>query len=42
MITGERGSNTLLLRGQTVTAADGGVASTLRTCYDRKFRGHIT
>jgi hypothetical protein len=27
------GPNTLLLRGQTVTATDGGVTTTLRTCY---------
>jgi YD repeat-containing protein len=27
------GPNTLLLRGQTVTSTDGGVTTTLRTCY---------
>jgi RHS repeat-associated protein len=29
----ETGPNTLLLRGQAVTATDGGAATTLRTCY---------
>ena len=29
----DSGPNTLLLRGQAVTATDGGVATTLRTCY---------
>jgi YD repeat-containing protein len=29
----DSGPNTLLLRGQTVTATDGGVTTTLRTCY---------
>ena len=35
----DTGPNTLLLRGQTVTATDGGVATTLRTCYAYDARG---
>lgn len=33
------GPNTLLLRGQTVTATDGGTTTTLRTCYGYDARG---
>jgi len=33
------GPNNLLLRGQSVTATDGGVATTLRTCYGYDPRG---
>ncbi|HST36574.1 MAG TPA: hypothetical protein VLK25_08100 [Allosphingosinicella sp.] len=33
------GPNTLLLRGQTVTATDGGVTTTLRTCYGYDVNG---
>ncbi|HEV2818543.1 MAG TPA: hypothetical protein VGW40_15125, partial [Allosphingosinicella sp.] len=35
----DSGPNTLLLRGQTVTATDNGVATTLRTCYTYDARG---
>lgn len=34
------GPNTLLLRGQTVTATDGGTATTLRTCYTYDVNGN--
>lgn len=34
------GPNTLLLRGQTVTATDGGVTTTLRTCYGYDANGN--
>jgi len=34
------GPNTLLLRGQTATATDGGVTTTLRTCYGYDAQGN--
>src|SRR6185295_16939599 len=35
----DSGPNSLLLRGQTVTATDNGVTATLRTCYTYDARG---